>query len=258
MSNNKVRFVRVDTAEVDAISITQVAEDWGVQIYDNGNMGHSLYCPNPNHNDTNLGNCNIVERNGKNFFNCFACGMGGGPIKLVMLIDDIGFIEAREKIAKKYGLIRFEDINRGDLPPRWEGLSHEEYKSLGLRDVSVKIPQLDRDGKVVYAASRVTLRNLARDNPELHDEILIGKMVECFYGLAIFQQKVREGEFEDFKKSGDWEGVVEKIAENYKALLKKGLVDKERVNDVFLSREEKIKEKLKDQIRNSLKKQAAI
>src|SRR4051812_24623457 len=46
----------------------------------------------------------------KNFFHCFGCGEGGDVIAFLMKIDGLGFSEAVERLADKYGVqLRYQE-----------------------------------------------------------------------------------------------------------------------------------------------------
>lgn len=245
MSKNKI--AKVDFEKVNQISVKRVAEDWGIELFPVNNQRSLAYCPNPAHNDQNLGNCNFVEKENQNYFYCFSCGAGGGPIDLIMLLEQCSFRKAMYKLAQKYGLIKYIDSN--NLPPRWEGLSYEEYSSFGLKNVSVRIPSINKKGELSYSYKRYTLRELAHENPELHDTLLINKAIEKFYSLAIFMNYLDRGYFEKINYDRGWEDAIIKVAKNYKRLLEKGLMNKEKIHEVFLDREEMIEISLINEIR---------
>lgn len=60
----------------------------------------------------------------KQIYHCFGCGEGGNAINLVMKMDNIGFFDAIEKLARKVGIT---------LPPRgrYDPQQSEEFKKKG-------------------------------------------------------------------------------------------------------------------------------
>lgn len=228
----KVEFI--DHEAVNQVSITQVAQDWGIELYPKGRYRYALYCPNPDHHDRHLGNCFITEDGEKNFFYCFACGAGGGPIKLVMYLEKCDYYTAKKKIAYRYGFIKTKYINPKDLPPRWEGLTYEEYARFGLKNCQIKIPVgIDENGETVYRYERFTLRDLAKEDPEAHDELLISKFFELLGGVAAFMAFLDSGKLPDIKMDEEWEKVCHQYVDELKQLLKKGLIDKSKFYKLF-------------------------
>ena len=54
----------------------------------------------------------------RGFFHCFGCGEGGDVIAFLMKIDGLGFAEAVERLADKYGVeLRREEGDVRDEPP---------------------------------------------------------------------------------------------------------------------------------------------
>jgi len=232
MSKTKSKYI--DTRAIYQISITQIAEDWGVEIYPKGNGRYSLYCPNPKHHDRHLGNCFITENGIKNCFHCFACGAGGGPIQLVMYLDQCDYETAKMKIAQKYNLIKFKYIDTKNLPPRWKGLSYKEYAELGLHNSYNKIPiGQDDKGNTVYRYERYTLQQFAKDNPEAHDEMLIGKFFERLSGIILFLSYLSEEKIPGLTLDKEWENTCSHYIQHLKYLLKKGLMNKYKFYQLF-------------------------
>lgn len=236
---SKVKRNYIDTRKINKIGILKIAQDWGVEVYEKSNGEFALYCPNPNHHDRHLGNCFINSE--KNCFYCFACGVGGGPIQFVMNLENCDYNTAKYKIAKKYGLIKTEYVDAEDLPPKWEGLTYEEYaEAFGLSNISIKIPTgIDEKGNVQYLYKRYTLRDFARENPEAHDEMLIGKFFERIYALASFMHRLDNKKFPGLTISPEWEKACLHYADYLKTLLKKGLMDKNKFFQLFTSSEAK-------------------
>ncbi len=251
----KIKVPRIDIDEVNQISITKVASDWGIDLYPGG-KDMLAYCPNPNHTDTNLGSCYFIENGEKNFFYCFSCGAGGGPIDLVMLVDRCSFKEALEKLAHRYGLINYKEVDKNSLPPKWEGLSNEEYKNFfKLKNAIIKIPKgVDEKGEVIYAVEKYTLRDLAQNDPEAHDELLISKFSAVILGLANFYALLEEGNLPGIKFTEEWENAIMEVVNKYKELLEKGLCNKQKIDELFPDREKELEKKLKEELRRAIEK----
>lgn len=45
----------------------------------------------------------------RQIFKCFGCRAGGGPIRFVMLYENLGFVEAAKKLAERAGIRLGED-----------------------------------------------------------------------------------------------------------------------------------------------------
>ena len=240
---------------MNEISILKVASDRGIDLYPGG-KDMLAYCPNPFHDDENLGSCYFVQNEAKNFFYCFSCGAGGGPIDLVMLVEQCSFKEALYKLASKYGLINYKTINKNSLPPKWEGLSYNEYKKyFDLSNAIIKIPKgIDEKGKVIYDIEKYTLRDLARNSPEIHDNLLLDRCAERICGLVEFYALIEEGRLPGFSLTKDWKTAIVEAINKYKNLLEKGLCDKDKVNKLFPDRNSIIEEKLKEELRRALAK----
>ena len=53
----------------------------------------------PLHDDRNLGSFNVFEREGRQFYKCFACQSKGDVIAFVMGVERIGFSEAVKRLS---------------------------------------------------------------------------------------------------------------------------------------------------------------
>jgi hypothetical protein len=230
-------FEKSDSWEVNQIPILDVLDDWHVDAKRRGKV-YDILCPNKHHNDRKKGNCNVnVE---KNVYYCFACGSGGGPINLVMALEDIDFVTAKEKLARRYGLIKLERVEQTDVRPRWTGLTDEEYALFSLQNCTAMCPiGMDEHGEVIYHRERMSLRNLARESPELHDDMLIGKFLEiAIWGTANFLGMLEEGELymmldEEFLPSKEWKEAAHQYVHHMMSLLQKGLMNKSRFDELF-------------------------
>lgn len=227
---------RADSWEVNQIPILDIVDEWGVERKRIGKY-HLIICPNREHDDRHLGSCKIWPEN--NSFHCFACGAGGGPIDFVMNIEGIEFLKAKNLLARKYGLMKTVELRRDKITPRWTGLSEEEYSLFSLRNGYAIMPEGEEDGELIVKRERFTLRQLARENPELHDDILIGKFVEvAVYSSAVLLHWLESGMLfmmhdEDLLPTPAWKNLIFQNINSMFSLLEKGLVNKERANEVF-------------------------
>jgi DNA primase len=57
---------------------------------------YQIYCPNPNHEDHNLGSCSVNTVTG--LWKCWACGAHGDLIRLVSLVQGVATLEARRAL----------------------------------------------------------------------------------------------------------------------------------------------------------------
>jgi hypothetical protein len=249
----------VEASDIKAnCNILQVAYDWGVDVYPRGRR-YGIYCPNPDHHDRNLGNCFLYED--KNFFHCFACGASGGPIDLVMMLDRIDFKEAVNKLGRRYGLVSTKTI---DLDNTWFGLSNSEYEELGLSGVTIKIPyDIDECERTLYRHERYSMMDLAKEDPVMHDELLINKFCEKIYDVAGFLALVDNGDFlkygEVFKDSASWRDPAGEVVIRYKRLLEKGLINKELLDTIFTaSTGDNLMEKAKKHAKEILQKKKKL
>jgi hypothetical protein len=111
----------------------------------------------------------------------------------------------------------------------------------------------------LYRYERYSLQDLARENPEAHDEMLIGKFCERIHCIAEFLAMVNEGEFlqygEEFNNVTPWLEPAGQVALRYKILLEKGLINKDRLEEIFtLSSGDNLMDKAKKQAREILMK----
>ena len=253
MSKKKMKYI--DTQKVNDLSITQVAEDWGIELHQKWGGSYDIYCPNPHHQDNSLGNCVLTENSDKNMFFCFACHAGGGPINLVMHLDSLDFGPAKEKLAKRYGLFESRWVDP-DIPI-WEGLNAKEYSSLGMRNARIKSHRINEEGKLVEETQRFTLRDLAAEDPAAHDDILIGKFLEKIEGLIqlrmLLEKEALLAQDKNLFWQDSWQTAIENIAEEEKELLFKGLMNKERYDQVVMSYGDRIMLKAKKEAIKKIK-----
>ena len=81
------------------VTVQEILEHYG---YSTGKKGR---CPCPIHN----GKDNNFSYN-EQFYHCFVCGAKGDVISLVMELEQIGFVEAKERINSDFGLGLAYDI----------------------------------------------------------------------------------------------------------------------------------------------------
>lgn len=220
----------IDSWELNhQIPITRVAEDWGLELRHKGKNSWHIYCPNPSHKDSHMGSCVITEDGDKNAFHCFSCGCGGGPINLVMLLDNCDFLTAKRKLIDRYGVEATETVPSNS---RWTGLTAEEYKVFGLTNPVIKVfDGYDEWGREKEREVRWSLRDLAHESPELHDQLLIKAFSALILAQAQVLDQLEKGFLElelgsDFAYTSDWvESFRDEFARLWR-LLGKGLMNK--------------------------------
>jgi len=94
----------------DMVSIVDIWNEFGDG--QSLNKNNKIICPFHNDSDPSL-SFNIEE----NYFHCFGCGVGGGPIEMVKLTRNVEALEAAKKISNIYGIEvdSFENIDEIDL-----------------------------------------------------------------------------------------------------------------------------------------------
>jgi DNA primase len=94
---------RIDTAALKQIhAIEDVVASYGIELK---RQGHAVVGRCPFHPDG--GRPNLVVFPGTRTWRCFRCGIGGDVLKFVMLAEDVGFVEAVQRLgAERLGPIR--------------------------------------------------------------------------------------------------------------------------------------------------------
>lgn len=232
----KIRYRYADAEEINKnLSIVQVALDWGLDLHRKGKR-YFMLCPNPKHHDRHLGSCYLTDRDGRNLFYCWACGIHGGPIDLIMLIDSCDFVTARDKLAERYGFFKEKLLDPAEI---WNGLSTQEYEEFGLHNVQIRLPYgIDENGNVLERRQSYTLRMLAKEDPEIHDMLLLSKFAEKIENLSLFMHMINSGELQkkygpEFEPSKSWEDAYKECVNRLKRLLEKGLMDKSILDGLF-------------------------
>lgn len=219
-----------DAWEVNQIPITRVAADWGLQLKRKSKHSWYILCPNPAHKDERFGNCILTENETKNVFHCFVCGAGGGPINLVMRLENCDFLTARNLLIERYQIKGEENAQPRQ---KWTGLTAEEYGLFDLKNVSVPVfAGYDEWGREVEREERISLRDLAESSPDFHDFLLLRRFLERVYGVAAFLDKMEKGFWhfeidESFAYSPAWEDSARNILQELLCLLEKGLINKQ-------------------------------
>lgn len=234
--------------EVKNLSLFQVAEDWGIELCRAGRGKYMMLCPNPDHDDRNLGSCYLIDDGHKNSFHCYACNKGGDTIELVKLVDRVDFVTAVSHLATRYNInIGTENDQQKE---EWKGLRLEEYKLFGLQNIVVEKTNPFKETKVEETGLendkrfkskkkntdvvKYSLKQLAKDSPDIHDEILISKFWERFFSLIWFAENLKKGDLKHFGLVYDhsWENVIIRLCRVLLKLLGKGVTDKTKL--VFL------------------------
>jgi DNA primase len=96
-------LARIDTAALKQThAIEDVVTSYGIELK---RQGHAAVGRCPFHADG--GRPNLVVFPGTRTWRCFPCGVGGDALKFVMLAEDVGFVEAAQRLgAERLGPIR--------------------------------------------------------------------------------------------------------------------------------------------------------
>lgn len=226
-----MRLKTADTSELNSLSMLRVAEDWGIETVPRARRGlYTIKCPDPKHSDKNLGNCLLTDDGHRNSFHCFACGAKGGPIDFVMLVSKCDFGEAKDLLAVRYGKVK--EIDADPMKNmQWQGLTTDEYAMLGMKNISLQNPyKMNEWEEAVYQNERISLREFAKEDPKLHDDILLGKYVEKMDSLILARDLLEVDAFRNvgisFQFDKSWEQAFAILTKRYRKLLYKGLMDK--------------------------------
>lgn len=182
----------IDSRIINEVDIKDLAERFlGIELRRKGREIYTFLCPNPMHNDTRVGNCNIVKRNGANYFHCFSCGAGGGPIDLVMYHEECDFVAAVKLIADWYGI----QETKTEYKPA--SLTADEYKLLGLSSVVID------EYNVCF-----TLRDFMLESPEAHNQLVKARIRRTTNNLLTFLRLILAGEVPGIEPDPEWIPVV--------------------------------------------------
>lgn len=239
-SNVKSKIIDyVDIDEANDVDIIEVAEALGIRLR---RSGSSYFMPCPHHIEKKNDNCSITNKRDKNVYKCFSCLNGGGPIQLVMAVKQCDFHQALIFIGKNFGLLQSKTIDVSDKTRGWQGLTIQEYDKFGLKSaygediISYEEVENEIDPIIKINKYKYTLRDLAKDDSQLHDDLLIDKFSEKVLGLAsgyslISREKLDFIEYTEPTKSYLLSKIKEEI-QLYQSLLKKGLMNINRYFEV--------------------------
>lgn len=91
--------------------------------------GHELTAPCPLHGGTHLNHFKVIPA--KNFYYCFVCGEGGGPVDFLMKYKGLSYPDAIRWLGQKYGIFIDEEQKR------FNQVKHSEPKKIE------KLPELE-------------------------------------------------------------------------------------------------------------------
>ncbi|ADL36299.1 hypothetical protein bpr_II362 (plasmid) [Butyrivibrio proteoclasticus B316] len=175
--------------EIKEVPIEDCCEMLGIEYRRQGSL-LSILCPNPAHNDQHYGSCFI--KNGR--YTCYACGDHGDNIKLVQNVKMMSYQEATHMIARYANIPSWDDISYQQDEKEPLPLTDKQLKLLGLSS-RVTIQHIngledvrpengswirDLEGYATYIPETVNLVDLYREDKDLFNEMVIGKL---FYRL---------------------------------------------------------------------------
>ena len=93
--------------EIDNLPILDVANRLGIELKKAG-VSYTTHCPAHNEKTPSF-----TVSPAKNICNCFGCGVGGGPVQLVMLYQKLEWLDAVKWLAKEFNI----SIPKRELTP---------------------------------------------------------------------------------------------------------------------------------------------
>ena len=176
MENTKtIKVTYVDKEEANAVDIVELAHILGLNPKKQGS-NHFINCPN--HADKHATNCSLTVKKGRQIFKCFACGEGGGPVKLVMDVQHCEWKDALQFIGENFGLVREHELTVEKKGRGWQGLTQAEYEMFGLQNAYIEEvvgAEEDEYGDLVpkVVNGKYTLRELAKDDKSDRSHVVL-------------------------------------------------------------------------------------
>ena len=115
---------------------------------------------------------------GKQIFHCFGCGVGGDVFKFIMLVDNLTFPEALERLADKVGITLVQTGNQGK-----DSKSHERATLYKIHDAAAKFYAAQLTGTGEGRAARAYLLDRGLQD-EVVGRFLLGYAPREGRGLA--------------------------------------------------------------------------
>ena len=191
-----------------------------------------MLCPFPGHNDRHLGNCVLGDRG---YIRCFSCNRSANAIDLVMMYENLPYIQAVEFI---WTTILGRILPRYDRPTRRRTpvLSVKDLELIGLLSPSARyvkyyvnctddkneeLPDgcfMDHDGLEEFGVYKQERSNsfyeLLENDPATAIEILVGK---CMETAERFQQVLMDlnNPWTEYGKSAAADSVFKKNSQEY-------------------------------------------
>ncbi len=215
----------------DRLTILEVAQKYSPKINERTRRP-LIICPF--HEDRNLGSCRIYPDT--NTFKCESCGAHGDTLRLAsgyLGIDLSSMNDLLERLVTEFSIpidtvrVDYTPGSHKPQPPPPDRLTPEEYTELLTCDhyrIPTKFEQIEyEEGEFDYVPSEYTkvyYRTLAVKDPEFHDWVIC--TVSRIYWLRYAQML-------DLCQRNNYilmATVIEEKMQNFKELLKKGLINK--------------------------------
>lgn len=191
-----------------------------------------MLCPFPGHNDRHLGNCVLGDRG---YIRCFSCNRSANAIDLVMMFENLQYIQAVEFI---WTTILGRSLPEYDRPERRKSpvLSVKDLEFIGIGFPSARyvknyvnctdykneeIPDgyfMDHDGLEEFGVYRQersnSLYELLENDPVIAKEILAGK---CRETAERFQKILTDlnNPWSEYGRSATYDSAFKKDAQEY-------------------------------------------
>lgn len=182
----------------------------------------AFLCPNPGHDDHNIGSCHVRDGNK---FKCFACGAYGDNISLVQMYAEkyegmsLNMIQAGDRIAEFMGTRSSSTIGgSADVGPK-RPFNARQMKLLGLKkenpgsntfmdvrgatDTRTLGEKYICDGEYYLYGPMVreTIEDLYDEDPDTFKAIVIGKLADRLFNLiGCYYNRIYEGLERKFKE----------------------------------------------------------
>lgn len=169
------------------------------------------------HTDNVLGNLRFKTT--YNYAHCFTCNHTWKPVDLVMSFTGRSFKEALEFLYERFTNY-FSIVQEIEERPKWTGLSNKDYSYLGI-SIHQSFGNVNMD-----------IRDFAIQFPKEHDDLLMLKILEKYEEIDKISDFLSD-KIDPDKLKKDKENIEKKLIK----LLNKGLMNKSRKREIFISTE---------------------
>lgn len=204
---------------INQIPLIEVIQKLGIEYK---KKGSKIYFLCPGHNDSTVnGNCRIFSEI-TNTWCCHVCGAGGDVINLAQHYWKVDFPTALKRLSEIFGI---DKISQDECEVYTAFLTEEEYETLSCGTKKVQYILNETELRLYKTTEKlgISMRDLFKDDPELHDELLLQGFYKSikYYGMASFL-------LDESLRGEVFSGSLETL----KKLLKKGLSRKSLYNTV--------------------------